>query len=177
MIRRVLLAAVCVSALAILPASAGQDHNEGGKGEGFHHGGMFSELNLTQEQKEKLKSLHQDMKQQRETMFEKMKNLRQQIKDEIMKDTPNQQLLGQLADQSAQLHKEMTMQRFNHLLQMKSVLTKEQLEKLLDRDWGGPEGGPGPRPGCQKDGMKDGKHCPMANDPKCPMKGKAPGTN
>jgi Spy/CpxP family protein refolding chaperone len=171
-----LVVSLVAGGLLALPLSAGEDYHAGKEGkDGAWKGGemhsMWKDLNLTQQQKDQLKAAHQEMQTQRQELFQKMKGLRKTIKDEIMKDNPDQNMLNNLAEQSGALEKEAALLRFQHFLKMKSILTKEQFEKILDNDRPGlgmeegMEGPGGPHGEGMHKGDKDAKTgCPMKKE-------------
>ena len=175
---KMLVVSLVAGGLLALPVSAGEDYHAGKEGKGAWKKGdemhsMWKDLNLTQDQKDQLKAAHQEMQAQRKELFQKMKDLRKTIKDEIMKDNPDQNVLNNLAEQSGALEKEATLLRFQHFLKMKGILTKEQFKKILDNDrpgFGMEEGMGGPPLGCPRaEGArhdeKDGKgDCPMKKE-------------
>ncbi len=148
-------------ALAADPATQCQK-----KGTGERHN-QFAELNLTPDQKTKLKALHEQGKVARTAQQEKSATLRLKIKDEFLKKTPDTMLLETYSVQSGQLATEATKARFDYLLQLKSVLTDEQFQKMASchlanqsgaqcNKWGEDQGG--------KHCQMDGKMCPMNAD-------------
>ncbi|MBD3316350.1 MAG: periplasmic heavy metal sensor [Chitinivibrionales bacterium] len=148
---------IAVAGMMAVPAVA-----RPGDGRGCpHHDGekphrMWSALDLSEDQKSQLKELHQEMLTARKEHRQKVKELRGQIRDELAKDNPSRGALDNFVARQADLHKAMSDQRIDHLLNVKEVLTKEQFEKLLDKQWiekhgcggkrfhrGGPHGGGG----------------------------------
>jgi Spy/CpxP family protein refolding chaperone len=168
MMGRSMAVAAVVLGLALSPVLAGEGPCSGkGKGEGMHG---WAKMGLTDQQKTDLKGLREEAKGLHKTTFEKTKAVRDKIKAEMLKTSPDQNVLNGYADELGQIEKEVNRQRFAHLLKVKAILTPEQFQKLLDM---GPpmEGGPGmmcPRsergecpkdgPGCSKEGK--GKECP-----------------
>jgi len=97
---------------------------------------MFADLNLTADQKTKLKELHKTHKESHKQVFDQMKALRDQTKAELLKAEPSKVVLDQLAAQMGDLHKQLAAKRAGHLLQVKAILTPEQFSKLLSREPG-----------------------------------------
>jgi Spy/CpxP family protein refolding chaperone len=101
----------------------------------------WAQLNLTADQKAKLKTLRAEMKDFRKANFEKMKSLLDKNKAELLKAAPNRSVLFGYAKEMGDLHETMSEHMADHMLKMKSILTKEQFEKLLSRDmFRGPQG-------------------------------------
>jgi Spy/CpxP family protein refolding chaperone len=121
---------------------------------------MWAELNLTPEQKDKLKALHKEMKSNKDTHFVKVKAVREKIKDELQKASPSQSMLSGYAIELGNLHKDMNLFRIDHLLKVKQMLTTEQFQKLTDKEWKGEncKGGMGGPGNCKRDGSGKGGH-------------------
>jgi Spy/CpxP family protein refolding chaperone len=102
------------------------------KGEGK---GWAEELNLTADQKEKLKALREEMKPARKEMMGDMKSIREKAKTELLKSNPNKGALADLARQTGDAHKKMADKEQEHLLKVKAVLKPEQFEKILTREF------------------------------------------
>jgi Spy/CpxP family protein refolding chaperone len=99
------------------------------------HQKMFEQLNLTADQKAKMKALRQEMQDLRKANMEKMKAIREKSKEELLKATPNKTVLYGYAKEMGDLHKAMSEHMADHLLKVKAVLTKEQFEKMLSKDF------------------------------------------
>ena len=93
------------------------------------------ELNLNADQKAKLKALRDEMKPTREASMEQMKVLRQKAKDELLKAAPSKPALDDIAKQMGAIHQHMAQKEQENLLKVKAVLSKEQFEKILMRDF------------------------------------------
>ena len=118
---------------------------------------MFADLNLTQDQKTKLKALHEQLKGTHKQVFDQMKALREKIKAELLKPQPSKQVLDGYASQIGDQHKQLAQKRTDHMLQVKAILTPEQFAKLLSHEEKGPEFGPGGDNGRdRKDGRSHG---------------------
>ena len=105
---------------------------------------MWRDLNLTDDQKAKLKGLHDERKSERQGHMQRMKDMREKIKTELSREKPNSDTLMSYASQIAVMVEDMTKQRLQELLQVKQILTKDQFAKLLSKDMG--FGAFGPRP-------------------------------
>ena len=98
---------------------------------------MIKELNLTQDQKTKLKALRKQMKEPRQQIIDQMKGVRNKIKEELLKDKPSKTVLDGYASQLGELSKQIAQKLADHLLQVKAILTPEQFTKLVNHDWMG----------------------------------------
>ncbi len=102
-----------------------------GHGKGPHH--EMKGLNLTEKQKTKLQELRIEHKPDMVKIKETMKLIKQEAKEELLKDSPDKTLLKKysqdIADQSRIMAESMT----DHLLKVKKVLTKEQFKKMLSK--------------------------------------------
>jgi Spy/CpxP family protein refolding chaperone len=139
-------------------AQPGPEHCQKEKSMDHPMKGMFADLNLTADQKAKLKVLHEAQKDTHKKVFEQMKALREQVKAELLRPQPSKQVLDGYAAQMGNLHRELAQKRADHLLQVKTILTPEQFSKLLSRDPKGPR--------CSEDCKEKGKH----GDKCCPKK-------
>jgi Spy/CpxP family protein refolding chaperone len=117
---------------------------------------MWTDLGLTEEQKEKLKELHQEMKTVRTGHMEQIKALRQKAKEELLKEKPSRNTLNALARNQGDIEQKFAEKRLEHLLKLKGVLTSEQFTKFVDREWSGPRKCPPNSP--ENDAMNCPKH-------------------
>ena len=133
-----LLLPLCMGVLLAVPFES----NAKGKGRGGYNKGkmshrLWAQLNLTDEQKTKLKELHEEMLQIRKDHYQKVNDFRIKMKDELLKEKPSRQVLSNYAQQLGALHQDLTQKRTEHLLDIKGVLTPEQFTKVVDKDWKG----------------------------------------
>jgi Spy/CpxP family protein refolding chaperone len=145
--------------MAAPPAYCAQDSASFSRDSTRHK--MWAELGLSQDQQAKLKGMRKDMKEFREQNFEKMKVLLDKTKEELLKTSPNKSTLFGYAKEMGELHKAMAEHMADHMLFLKSVLTKEQFAKLLSNEFHppmgggrpghGPHGGPGGPPDFNND--------------------------
>lgn len=122
-----------------------------------------AELELTEEQKVKLKELHQEIKAARKKIFEAARDIRMKIRDELLKETPSTSQLDLYAAELGDVHKQLSKQHNDHLLKVKAVLSAEQFSKIVNKETGE----------FRKCPMKGDKnsHCKVPHK-KCPMEGK-----
>ena len=98
------------------------------------HQKWWAQLNLNDDQKAKLKTLRQDMRESRKANFEKMKALLDKSKEELLKPSPNKTVLYGYAKELGDLHKAMAEHMADHMLKVKTILTKDQFAKLLSNE-------------------------------------------
>lgn len=163
MIKSAVIKSLCICTMLLVPMSsfAQMDGPEPGK---FHH--MCDDMNLTDEQKVKLKQLHQEIKSVRDKNFENARAIRMKIKDELLKESPSSSQLDSYASELGMIHKEIAIQHNNHLLKVKAVLTPEQFSRLVNKETDGFEkscngmgkGGPHGAP-CKKECMGNRNSC------------------
>jgi Spy/CpxP family protein refolding chaperone len=112
------------------------------------HQKWWAQLNLSEDQKAKLKTLRVDMKDFRKANFEKMKSILDKSKEELLKAAPSKVVLYGYAKEMGDLHKAMSEHMADHMLKMKTILSKEQFQKLLKNNFlhGMGHPGNGPRP-------------------------------
>jgi Spy/CpxP family protein refolding chaperone len=104
---------------------------------------MWAQLGLSEDQKAKLKDMRTTMREFRKQNFEKMKTILDKSKEELLKQTPSQSVLYGYANDMGNLHREMSKQMADHMLKLKSILSKEQFTKLLSNEFRSPmPGGP-----------------------------------
>lgn len=125
-----LLSAFLISAALLLPAQSTAQ-----PGEGKHK--MWEELGLTADQAEKLKTLHQEMRTARKAHFTEIGNVRKKISEELKNATPSQNVLSGYVTDLNNIQKDMIQKKIDHLLKIKGILTAEQFQKLVDKEWNG----------------------------------------
>jgi Spy/CpxP family protein refolding chaperone len=127
---------------------------------------LWAELELTEEQKVKLKELHQEIKDARRKNFEAARDIRTKIKDELIKENPSTSQLDLYAAELGEIHKQIAKQHNDHLLKVKTVLSSEQFSKIVNMETEGfgkyrMKAEPG------KNHKAPHKKCPMENKEKC----------
>lgn len=141
--RTSMAAAVVLSAgLVAVSAQPGPGFGHKGKGAGTC---IAEELELTEEQMTKLEVLHLDHKKAHVLKRPEMREIRDKVKEELLKEKPNQGKLDKYAEEMGRIHAEITKKRHQHLLEVKEVLSAEQFEKLVEMEgkWHGRRGGHG----------------------------------
>ena len=140
------LIVVAVGIMIIVPTVSAEPHGKmGGWKMGHHHKqaakDMFHDLNLTAEQKDKLK-------QNRKAQKEKMKELRKQImakhtelKDKLSNPAVSRADVDPIVTELKSLHAKMIDCRTDGIFAVKEILTPEQYAKFLNnmkkeiKDW------------------------------------------
>lgn len=140
----VLYGALAVMTVAVAPLCAADT-----TAASQHRGGEWlKDLNLSADQKAKLKATRDEMKPVRDATMAQMKALREKAKTELLKANPAKSVLDDLAKQMGQVHQQMAMNEQENLLKIKSILSKEQFERILSRELiQGPAQRKGDKPG------------------------------
>jgi len=123
-----------------------------------------AELNLSDEQKQKLAAIHRQAAKERIRLHADQQIARLELQEMLQADQPNQATLNSKIEQLAELNRQMTKNRLDNMLAARSVLTKEQRMTMrqmmgkrmarmhgqkkmkifrFHRGPGGPGGGPG----------------------------------
>lgn len=133
--------AVVVSMLLVVGASAQLGQGPGGRrggGPGFERGPggpgfpMFRQLNLTDEQKNQIRALHEKGFEAAQTYREQLQQLRQQKFALIHSDAFNEEAAKELAGKEAALMAEMDLNRMRTQNAVFNLLTPEQKAKLAE---------------------------------------------
>jgi Spy/CpxP family protein refolding chaperone len=102
-----------------------------------HHQKMMADLKLTADQKTKIQALHKDFETSAKALAEQMKGIDEKVKAELLKDQPSKQVLDGYATQLADIQKLLLQKKYDHVLQVKTILTKEQFSKHISHEWMG----------------------------------------
>jgi Spy/CpxP family protein refolding chaperone len=130
MTKRYAIIAACVAGLVASPLYANGTQDSPKADSSHQH--MWVKLGLNQSQQDQMKQLRKDAGEKMKASFEASKALRQKMKDELLKPNPDPAALDGLADQLAQLHKQMIKDRIANLVKTKQILTQDQFKKFLD---------------------------------------------
>jgi len=135
-----------------------------GRGPGMRRGGMgraFAMLNLTDDQKTKLKAVHD--RQQRKDVQSRadLQIARMDLRDLVSAEKPNTSAINAQIDKVSRMRAEQSKARVGSLLEARAVLTPEQQKQLREMRFKGPgegrgmHGGPGQKgpPDKPGDGM------------------------
>ena len=104
-----------------------------GKGWGGMHGGVFSQLNLTDDQKAKMKQIRESFAATNKPLREQLRAKRQELRQASEGGTFNEALATQKLTEMAGLQAKMMGEEFQLHQQMLSVLTAEQKAQLEQR--------------------------------------------
>ena len=149
-IRRVLTglgATALVAALAIplLAQAQPQPPGPGGqRGPRGWQGMMANQLNLTQDQRDQIKKLHEQNRAALKDQMAKLGDLRHQLNDQLLSDTPDQAQITTLVGQIGQLQQQLFAQRIQLRQQTLAVFTPEQRQQLRQWEQNHPNFGMGP---------------------------------
>jgi Spy/CpxP family protein refolding chaperone len=144
-----------------------------GDNQGAHR--MWNDLQLNADQQAKLLTTHNEMQTLRKTQMDEVSAVRVKIKEELAKSNPSKTVLSGFVSELGDLHEKQMQSHIDHMMQLKTILTPEQFQKVIDKQWNGREnemgrmGGHGAKGGCN---AKDAKGC--SND--CSAKGAAENT-
>ena len=111
---------------------------------------IYSQLNLTEEQKKQLeqnKAAHRDNKK---SMFEQMRSYKKALNQELMKADFDMNRVTEIQSQLKALQSEMADERLNSILEVRKILTLEKFTKFLEftqknRFWSSEKKGKGKR--------------------------------
>jgi len=104
-------------------------HGEGAK-RGFHGGGVFNRLNLTDDQKAKMKQIRESFAERNKPLLEQLRTKRQELRQASEGGTFNEALATQKLTEMAGLQAKLMGERFKLHQEMQSVLTAEQKTQL-----------------------------------------------
>ena len=110
--------------------------DKGREGRGWDRGGgrmggmMFADLNLTDDQKAKMKQISQSFRESTKSLHEQLRAKRQELRQASEGGTFNEALATQKLQESAGLQAKLMGEQFRMRQQMLSVLTPEQKTQL-----------------------------------------------
>ena len=102
----------------------------GGGKRGAHGGGLFSRLNLTDDQKAKMKTIRETFATNNKPLMEQLRAKRQELRQANEGGTFNEALATQKLTEMAGLQAKLMGERFKLDQEMQSVLTAEQKTQL-----------------------------------------------
>jgi periplasmic protein CpxP/Spy len=125
-------------ALAQTPATGQKDNTRGFRGEGRHgkhgggrmHGMMFRGLNLTVDQKAKMKLISESFRERTQSLHQELRAKRQELRQASEGGTFNEALATQKLQESAGLQAKLMGERLKLRQEMLSVLTPEQKTQM-----------------------------------------------
>ena len=130
-----IIMAVAVAVPVVLAQSTGGDDG-GRRGHKGHFGGrggegrIFSQLDLTDAQKEQIKAIHEKNRESLRPLMEQIRAKRQEIRQASEGGTVNEALVSQKLSEIAPLEAKMMAERARIHQETLSVLTPEQRTKL-----------------------------------------------
>src|SRR5881397_1125608 len=107
----------------------GHDRGEGRRG-GFMGGGMFEKLNLTDDQKARMKQIRESFGERTKSLREQLQAKRQELRQANEGGTFNEALATQKLTESAGLQAKLMGEEFRLRQEMLAVLTPEQKTQL-----------------------------------------------
>jgi Spy/CpxP family protein refolding chaperone len=148
------VALMAASPLAYAEPQGGGPGGDGPGYEGAEPKGFFKELNLTQEQKDKLKAQRESKREANKALREQLKTKMQALHQEIAKPGTKEADVAGLVAEVNSLKAQMFSQMIDGVFAMKEILTPEQFAKMqakhqermnkMKERWGkkGPGAGP-----------------------------------
>ena len=142
---RLVLAIASLSAVALATSIAvaqsvktdqanpqGRRHEWRGQGmkRGFHRDGAFNRLNLTDDQKAKMKQIRESFEERNKGLMAELKAKRQELRQASEGGTFNEALASQKLTETAGLQAKLMGERFKLHQEMLTVLTAEQKTQL-----------------------------------------------
>lgn len=91
-------------------------------------------LDLEEEQLDQITSIREEQMTAREEIFEAMQTVRNELREAIFTDQPAD-IIDDLEKEMSELRAEMDEIRTEHLVQLRNILTEEQLAELADNDY------------------------------------------
>ena len=112
------------------PGNAGGKRGfRGGRG----HGMMLAGVNLTDDQKAKMKSISQSFRERTKSLHEQIRAKRQELRQSSQGGTFSEALATQKLQETAGLQAKLMAEQFNMRQQMLAILTPEQKTHLTER--------------------------------------------
>ncbi len=105
----------------------GERFGRGGRG---MHGGMFRGIELTEDQKTRMKQISDSFHQRTQSLHEQLRAKRQELRQTSVGDTFNEALATQKLTETAGLQAKLMGEQFKMRQEMQSVLTAEQKTQL-----------------------------------------------
>jgi periplasmic protein CpxP/Spy len=132
----VLTASIAVAQSVKTEGQDGKGRGRGWHGQGMRRGdhrggdGLFNRLNLTDDQKAKLKTIRESFAERNKPLREQLRAKRQELRQANQGGTFNEALATQKLTESAALEAKLMGERFKLNQEMMSVLTAEQKTQL-----------------------------------------------
>lgn len=150
--KKVLILLACFALIFSIPAFADKEgsseqmkskmHEKDqmmGKGMMMHKGMMgkgkmcdmfMDKLDLSEDQKEKIKDLKEELKKKNKDMNEKKRSIWKEIKEEMMKDDPDMRKIEKKLKEKSKLSVKIMLNKFKMKKEIHKVLTKDQRAEM-----------------------------------------------
>ena len=92
---------------------------------------MHDEMGLTSDQKDQLKKLRKGMEKTHKAVKKKSEKLRNSMKKEYLKDTPDKAKLTELNKKLAGIKEQLGQDKIETMLKKKEILGKENFAKMM----------------------------------------------
>lgn len=92
---------------------------------------MVEQLELTDDQAEKVRAIHENGKIERAALQKDLARLRNQLEGEMLKDDVSKQNVVRLTRQIGEKRTEMALMRIDHQFEIREILTPEQRDKFM----------------------------------------------
>lgn len=93
---------------------------------------QLSKLNLSKEQKKKTDALRESGKREMHEIMSTLKTLIWDLQDEIKKENSDTSKINSITDKICETEKRLMRKRTSDIIQLKSILTKEQFSQLME---------------------------------------------
>jgi len=92
---------------------------------------IYSQLNLTEDQKKQLETNKQNQQGQRKLLFEQMKTQHDAMHQELMNPNLDMNKINSIQSQIKSLQAQMADNRLNSILEVRRILTSDQFNKFI----------------------------------------------
>jgi Spy/CpxP family protein refolding chaperone len=123
---------VSVVLLSLMIPCITNAQNHQGKSNRQSRENIWSGINLNEHQKQQIDSLRNDLRTTEKQNFNQIKSVRKEIADELLKSSPDSNVLQSYARQLGEIHTKMADDWITHLQSVKGVLSSEQFSKLIE---------------------------------------------
>lgn len=91
---------------------------------------IYSQLNLTDEQKNQLEENKKNNRDQKKALYDQMRSLKDALNQELMKPELNMDKVNEIRSQVKALQTQISDDRLNSILEVRKILTPEQFTKF-----------------------------------------------
>lgn len=127
-IASLLAGTLCVAGVAQACGGPGGHDRGDHKGDRIMH--VMKKLDLTKEQRQTIRNIKNDSRDQMEAKRDEMSDIRKALREQGSSETYDADNVRELADAKAKVMADITVQRIESMRQIRKELTPEQLEKL-----------------------------------------------